>query len=388
MLDVGDRRERGDAVTEGLAALGRVEGLRNDDCARGLSTLADFRATQRRRARVRRLSVVVCSLAAAVALTWLVVPQWRTHGFEVDHGEFLVQQGRVASGSQVVAGEWIEPDGGRACLRVAARQVCGERGARLRVLDDDTIELGRGRVSADGALRVITAIGVLESGADGLDLVFDSEGQWLTIEGADVWLAQDGSATQLSTGARVTHAAGAIETVAVAAPVAATPLLEPKPVAPTAAPATVTPAASANVAPVGSPAKTRTRRVEDAVATASAGELLAAARALAGGGKLAAAATAYQRVIDEHPDSGESRAAWVSLGRVEADRGRHAAALSAFTRYLGGGAGPLTEEAHMGRIEALDALGRGADRDRAIEALAAAHPRSVYLTKARALGGR
>ncbi|MBX7079485.1 MAG: tetratricopeptide repeat protein, partial [Nannocystaceae bacterium] len=123
-----------------------------------------------------------------------------------------------------------------------------------------------------------------------------------------------------------------------------------------------------------------------AAASESAGELLVAAREQAGRGKLAAAAATYERLLDAYPRSSEAHAALVSLGRVQASRGRHAAALSAYSRYLDGGGGPLAEEAHFGRIGALDALGRGSDRDRAIEAFATAYPRSVYLGKARALG--
>ncbi len=381
MSDAFDSGERRDAVTAGLAALGQPEGLREDDHARGMSVLADFRAARARRTRVRTVAVVVCSMAAAVALTWLVAPQLRARGFEVDQGEFLVQQARVASGSQVAAGEWLEPNAARACVRVATRRVCGEPGARLRVLDDQTIELGRGRVSADGTLRVVTPIGVLDAGEGGLDLALDDDGQWLTIDGANVTLTQDGKATDLSAGARVTHLAVVTERFAAATPAQAAPRVEPQPAAPAVSAA---PALEAAVAPQEVPTKARPGRVTPAVVL-SAGDLLAAARELAGGGKLAAAAAAYQKLLDAYPSSGESRAALVSLGRVQADLGRHAAALSAFTRYLGGGAGPLAEEAHMGRIEALDALGRTADRDRAIAGLEAAHPRSVYLTKARAL---
>ena len=113
--------------------------------------------------------------------------------------------------------------------------------------------------------------------------------------------------------------------------------------------------------------------------------MLAAARELAAKGELAAAASAYQKLVTTYPSAGESRAALVSLGRVQASRGRHSAALAAFERYLADGGGALAEEAQYGRIQALHALGRVAARDRAIDELAREHPRSVYLTKARAL---
>ncbi|MCA9695441.1 MAG: hypothetical protein KC636_38035, partial [Myxococcales bacterium] len=59
-------------------------------------------------------------------------------------------------------------------------------------------------------------------------------------------------------------------------------------------------------------------------------------------------------------------------------------AARAFERYLGRG-GPLAEEAHWGRIQALDKLGDVDGRARALAAFTAAYPSSVYLARARAL---
>jgi hypothetical protein len=366
-----------DAVTFALADLGRVEPLRADDVARARSTFAGFHAARRRR-RLRAVGVAVCSMAAAIALTFMVAPLLRGRGFEVVEGEFLVQQGRVDAGNRVASGEWIEPGSGRACVKVGARRVCGEPGARLRVLDDDRVELERGRLSADGAIEVETAIGVVRGHDEGLDVAMDPDDQALLVDGPAITLMRDGAEVEVPTGGRATHG-GAVAALAQAQP----PAVAPEVVTDRDAPEEPT------VTPPPERATARTPRPPKPVAVVvPAGEMLASARELASGGKLAAAATAYQRLLDAHPSSGEARAALVSLGRVQASRGRHAAALAAFTRYLAGGAGPLGEEAHFGRVAALDALGRDAERDRAIAALESAHPNSVYLPKARALAAK
>jgi hypothetical protein len=129
------------------------------------------------------------------------------------------------------------------------------------------------------------------------------------------------------------------------------------------------------------------RKSAKAVAHGTAGEMLAHARALAQEKKLAAAASAYEALVQAHPGSAEARAAAVSLGRVQLSRGRAKAALSAFDRYLAGGTGTLAEEAHWGRIQALHALGRESQRDAATKAFASAFPGSMYLPKAKALAG-
>ncbi len=118
---------------------------------------------------------------------------------------------------------------------------------------------------------------------------------------------------------------------------------------------------------------------------ASAGEMLAQARALSQAKKLGPAASAYEALIDAHPASAEARAALVSLGRIQLARGKAKPALAAFDRYLKGGTGTLTEEAHWGRIQALHASGRKRDRDAATTAFASKFPGSMYLAKAKAL---
>lgn len=377
MLEVVDNaRHEHDGVIDALASLGQPVPCSDRDHELAASVLGSFRAAQRRRARWRVGAVVGLSAAAALVLSWMVASRMGEHHLQVAEGEFLVQQERVSSGSQVAVGQWVEPADARACLKVAGRRVCGESGSRLRVVDDRTVELSRGRLSVDAGLVVLTPIGEVRSMGEGFELVLDDSGETLLLGDTAATLVQDGALIPLAPGARA-NAAGVVAPQQVAAREVIT-----APSADTSEPTLVIDDDD------DQPATVRTAKPKPVVPTESAGELLAAARELAGGGKLAAAAAAYQRLIDAHPSSSEARTAWISLGRVQAERGRHAAALTAFSRYLASGMGPLSEEAHFGKIQALHALGRAADRDRAVEALDAAHPRSVYLAKARALATR
>lgn len=363
-----------DGVIDALAALGRPHAASERDHEIAASVLGSFRAAQRRRARWRVGAALGLGAAAALVLSWAVVSRMGDHHLQVAEGEFLVQQERVASGAQVAEGEWIEATATPACLRVAGRRVCGDTGARLRIVDDRTVELARGRLSVDAGLVVLTPIGEVRSTSEGLELTLDDAGETILLGGTAATLVQNGASIPLAAGAQA-NAAGIV------APLVAAREASPEVPEPTLV--------IEDDETSGEPATVRAKPSKPAApSTESAGEMLAAARELAGRGKLAAAATAYQRLIDAHPGSSEARAAWVSLGRVHAERGRHSAALAAFSRYIAGGTGPLGEEAHFGKIQALHALGRAADRDRAVDALATAHPRSVYLAKARALAGR
>lgn len=377
MLEVVDMSTHGepkDAVTAALAELGRPQPVGDRDLELGSSVLGSFRAAQRRRARWRIGAGVGLAAAAAVVLSWAVIPRLADRSLEVSQGEFLVQQERVADGAKVAVGEWVEATETPACLEVGRRRVCGEKGSRLRVVDDGTVELARGRLQVDAGLVVVTPIGEVRSTGDGLELALDDLGQSIVLGDTPAVLVQDGHSIALAPGARA-GAAGLV----------AAPTTAPTP--PEVEPTVVIDDDDANETD-REPTVARPKPSKPTPAVVEPpGEMLSAARELAGRGKLAAAATAYQRLIDAHPGSSEARAALVSLGRVQADRGRHAAALSAFSRYIAGGAGPLGEEAHFGKVQALHALGRAAERDRAVDAMAAAHPRSVYLAKARALAG-
>ena len=109
----------------------------------------------------------------------------------------------------------------------------------------------------------------------------------------------------------------------------------------------------------------------------TAAVMLLRARELRARGRFAASAEAYRALRATHRQSGEARAALVSLGELElAQLGDPSGALQSFEAYLARG-GPLGQEAEYGRIRALRALGRTAAEVQAIEGFLAAHPSSA-----------
>ncbi len=258
----------------------------------------------------------------------------------------------------------VEPidqeDRARALATMAAFREAQRRGARRRVVVTATLALAASAVLAWLVVPQLHALGTDEVDEDAL----------LVQQGRE----QGGRDAELAVEGRVKDDAPREARHAVTPEVIAPEVVAPDVVVPEEPEERIERAKPSKPAPP--------REVE------SAGELMAAARDLAARGKLAVAAQAYEKLIATYPSSSEARAALVSLGRVQASRGKHSAAVAMFTKYLAGGGGPLGEEAHYGKIGSLHALGRTADRDKAIDALAAAHPRSVYLSKARALAGK
>ncbi|MEX1368715.1 MAG: tetratricopeptide repeat protein [Nannocystaceae bacterium] len=112
-------------------------------------------------------------------------------------------------------------------------------------------------------------------------------------------------------------------------------------------------------------------------ATSDAKTLLSQARASRRAGDRKAAISYYERLIRRHPSAAISRASMVSVGDLYLDIGKPVAALRWFDRYLEQG-GTLSQEARIGRIKALRALGRTAQEQRAIEQLRQLHPNSRY----------
>jgi len=102
-------------------------------------------------------------------------------------------------------------------------------------------------------------------------------------------------------------------------------------------------------------------------------------------------AIALLRALQQtYPGSPEARISYVSLGKLYMSRGAAAPAADAFSAYLSGG-GPLSEEALLGRAQALHALGRSIEERQTWQLLLARYPGSVYAVQARerirALGG-
>jgi TolA-binding protein len=117
---------------------------------------------------------------------------------------------------------------------------------------------------------------------------------------------------------------------------------------------------------------------------ADAGELFHGANAARRSGDFPRAERLYAELIAAHPGSDESGLARVSLGKLRLARGDAAGAESEFRRYLQAGAGQLSEEALVGRAQALGKLGRTRAEREAWQRLLADYPGSVYAAQARA----
>jgi TolA-binding protein len=109
----------------------------------------------------------------------------------------------------------------------------------------------------------------------------------------------------------------------------------------------------------------------------TASDLLEEARQQRASRHYAQAAQLYRKLVQQHPESAEARAALVSLGQLELGQlGQPEAALRSFRQYLAH-PGQLRQEAEHGVIQALQRLGRKAEERRAIEAFLARYPKST-----------
>ncbi|MCA9618634.1 MAG: FecR domain-containing protein [Myxococcales bacterium] len=94
-------------------------------------------------------------------------------------------------------------------------------------------------------------------------------------------------------------------------------------------------------------------------------------------GDRAGAAASYAEIMRRAPGASEARVAQLPLATLELESGQHAAALASFEAYLAQG-GPLAEEAALGRIRCLAALGRDQERRAAVQAFVERFPGSVH----------
>jgi ferric-dicitrate binding protein FerR (iron transport regulator) len=109
------------------------------------------------------------------------------------------------------------------------------------------------------------------------------------------------------------------------------------------------------------------------------GDRLARARALKARGDARGAAEQYRALQRSHPTSREALASYVSLAELELRQlGEPAAALRHYELYLGQGGGALREEASIGRIRALQALGREQDALRHSQDFLKRYPKSPH----------
>jgi len=106
--------------------------------------------------------------------------------------------------------------------------------------------------------------------------------------------------------------------------------------------------------------------------------------------KRAAAIAVFGKLQRAYPDSRESRLSFALVGTLLLEDRRPAEALAQFDRHLALH-GEAEQEALAGRASAYAQMGRAADEANAWRRLLAAHPDSIYATRAKqrlaALGG-
>lgn len=116
----------------------------------------------------------------------------------------------------------------------------------------------------------------------------------------------------------------------------------------------------------------------------TAAELFRDANAERRAGNVARAAELYRALQNRFPESPETHASRVSLGRLLLERqGDATGALAQFDAYLRSGDSTLAEEARVGRALAFERLGRAGDERGAWEELLAQHPNSLHAARAR-----
>ena len=362
-----------------LGALGEptVDDAAHDgDMARALETMAAFeqqRAAPRRRPWVIGLVAGGLAAAAAVVIT-LTLPRGEltrssTDGSDpavVRSGALLVDEARLAEGAELPLDRWVVADG-RTCVHADEATTCVEASTRLRARDRG-VEVESGTVDFEGGGRLLTPYGALDASNATFQLQLTGEQMFITVESGEVTLT-DAKGRTLQWGAGDSDRVGDDEGDIVAV----VPEGDDDPII-------VDDGADA---PEAEAATARTRR--PSAPQPSAGELLSEARQLRGSGKDGKALATYAKLQRLYPRSAEAQAADVSVGQLHLKRGNAKAALKAFDHYLQR-SGPLAEEAHWGKIRALDKLGRTKARDAAIDRLRAKFPRSVYVTRAQALG--
>ncbi|MEM7151731.1 MAG: tetratricopeptide repeat protein [Myxococcota bacterium] len=124
-------------------------------------------------------------------------------------------------------------------------------------------------------------------------------------------------------------------------------------------------------------------KVQRPVVVPDAKTLLGRAQASSSAGDRRAAISHYEKLLRHYPDLPMSKAALVPLAEKYLEIGKPGPALRHFERYIRLG-GVAAQEAHNGRIRALDALGRKAKKQEAIEAFLERYPSSPYAAKYRA----
>jgi tetratricopeptide (TPR) repeat protein len=137
------------------------------------------------------------------------------------------------------------------------------------------------------------------------------------------------------------------------------------------------PSQSEPLVQLGPPPTESARPSTSHVPRPSASELLRQAQRARALGQGTSAQRLYDQLITAYPQTDEARVSLVSLGEFELSELQHPhSALTYFDRYLAHG-GPLTREAHYGKIRALSALHRTEEAKAEAARFVSDYPKSV-----------
>ena len=346
-----------------LARAGVPDPLSDEDRRRAEATLAAFRRSRARPWWPRALGGGL-AIAAAVLVAWLARPQRDLaeagSAGVVTSGSLMLDGAVLGPETPLPADRWVVART-PACVRVGAGTSCVDASTRLRA-QADRVEVAEGTLHFTGTGDLVTAHGSFAVHDGSLHLETNPAAVTLQVETGAVFVEHDGDVIELTAGERRTFGE------------------RPEPPVDTAP---ELPSGSIADDDAGEAATTGSRSTRSSRAAGPPpGDLLATARNYVAQGKHDRALSTYETLQRRHPSSPEAHAANVSIGELQLSRRRPAAALRAFDRYLARGGGPLSQEAHWGRIRALHQLDRHEQRDAAIETLRSKHPRSVYINQA------
>jgi ferric-dicitrate binding protein FerR (iron transport regulator) len=393
-------------VWDALEALGGVAHV--DSRPRFLPPLA--------RRRHRRPLVVGIAMAAAVvfAAFWSrerARPRLTAGGdarFVISTGQAEAGTDHLLPGNTIGPGVWVRAVGDATCIAVDfGVRACLDPASEARVVDTRlahrVLELRSGcvRVTLDhqpaGSFGIATIAGTATATGTAFSVEIDDSratiallrvSQGVVMVNAPGLLDQAvGMGEQTVIGSGVTRRTGSNEEDHEESPTPSDMRESPHehPVAPAPMAVVRRPSVDAGASsapPLDAGIPTSAELLDAGIPTSA--ELLAEAGALRGQGEPRQAAEVYRRLQALHPESVEAHTSFMLLGEMELDQlSDPSAALRSFEEYLSSG-GSLCQEAELGRIRSLRALGRRADELEASESFLARYPSSVHASSLRA----
>lgn len=282
----------------------------------------------------------------------------------VASGTFTAGATTLASAQPVPLGTWLEAGTAEACIDLELATACAAPSSRVQLPSEDDVDLGEGGVTvtvAEGRARparVKTERGNASSRRGKFEVTVERRTRIVTI------VALVGPVTVEDPRAGVRELAEGSSLVLGADVSAAN-------VVPETESAVEIPAPDARAKKPKLSAVDMLHRAQDRMAAKDSKGAIAA----------------YRKLLASYPNSPEAHAALVSTAKLELKVGSHKAALRHFNRYLAKG-GANAEEAHLGRIAALEQLGRRDQELKAIGVFLDKYPRNAHAAKLRARAER